>query len=307
MVSGALSGRAAVNRILPEQHARALSCGGDVPEEAPGIAIPLSAVGISGKTVWIRLPEGRIPFDASLSVRLPSSRRGIHMSRMEEAISELDGCAFPGPAEYAQRLLELMLSNQYSSSGTVTLHGQLPYLSATGVSQRRSVDSLRIDVEVARDFPGPCRVLLGVGIYHITACPCTQVYLEAAGNTQKTYPDRPMITHSQRAITLLRVERDDAVPTVAALRRCLESALHVSQDLLKRGDEAELVLKAHTAPQFAEDAVREVAQAAFRFFGHCLPPDCRVQIESTSFESIHIHDVNCRLDSTIGELRSILG
>ena len=81
--------------------------------------------------------------------------------------------------------------------------------------------------------------------------------------------------------------------------------LHVSQDLLKRPDETELVLKAHRRPQFAEDTVREVAKAAGNKFKDTLPPDTEIQVKTLSLESIHIHDVECYLDTRLGEILAI--
>jgi len=48
--------------------------------------------------------------------------------------------------------------------------------------------------------------------------------------------------------------------------------------------------------------VREVARQAGERFGKVLPPETLVVIESLSLESIHIHDVCCRLETTLAEI-----
>ena len=111
-----------------------------------------------------------------------------------------------------------------------------------------------------------------------------------------------MPTHSQRSRTMLMVEQQAGKPHWQNILACLEDSLHVTQDLLKRPDEAEIVLKAHQQPQFAEDAVRETARQAVRHFGARLPENSRIIINSRSLESIHIHDVTCRLSTSLAEL-----
>jgi GTP cyclohydrolase I len=86
----------------------------------------------------------------------------------------------------------------------------------------------------------------------------------------------------------------------------LENVLHMSRDLLKRPDETELVLKAHRKPQFAEDIVRETARAAGKKFAGIMEHETRIQIHSHSLESIHIHDVECLLDTTLADILTTL-
>ena len=69
-----------------------------------------------------------------------------------------------------------------------------------------------------------------------------------------------MPTHSQRSQTWLHLRSAAQAPAHQEMLTCLENSLHLTQDLLKRPDEAEIVLKSHIHPQFAEDAVRETAR-----------------------------------------------
>ena len=289
--------------ISPQDHARVLAEGIDIPQQPPAFALPLPEVGICGKTVWVRLPEGLIPFTAKLEVNLGAEVRGIHMSRMEEVIAGLYGKEFADLREYGLQLGKEMMARQGASCGRVRLTGQLPLIRTARVSGRQSVDSIVVSLDLKLAGQGEeleSAALLGVGVAHITACPCTQAYNQTL--FRKEDEDCPLPTHSQRSQTTLALQSAGLSPSIGELLACLEEALHVTQDLLKRGDEAQLVYTSHSLPQFAEDAVREVARRAGERFGRVMPPETLVVIESLSLESIHIHDVCCRLETTLAEI-----
>ncbi len=286
------------------KHKQVLEHGMDVPEERPEFPIALTEVGIASKTLWVRLPEGRIPFDAALSVSLPARFRGIHMSRMEEAVSSLSSIDFTDLMDYAMALAKKLLQGQRGNDVHVRLKGLLPITRSTLISQRLSQDSLTVtaSVNLMRDNNEIQikEAMRGIEVMHITACPCTQVYNHLLFQAKQS--DLPLITHSQRSSTSLTMEDASMLITYEDLLSCLNDVLHVTQDLLKRPDEAELVLKAHRMPQFAEDAVRETARSVAVRFGNRLPENTRVQITSISLESIHIHNVVCRIDTTLEAL-----
>ena len=289
--------------ISPQDHARVLAEGVDIPQQQPSFALPLPEVGICGKTVWVRLPEGLVPFSARLEVNLAAEVRGIHMSRMEEVIAALYDQDFSDLRQYGLRLGKEMMARQGACSGRVRLAGQLPLIRTAKVSGRQSVDSIAVSLDLKLAGQGDdlkTEALFGVGVAHITACPCTQAYNQILFG--KEGEECPLPTHSQRSQTTLSLQSADLSPSIAELLGCLEAALHVTQDLLKRTDEAQLVYTSHSQPQFAEDAVREVARQVGEQFGKTLPPEALVVIESLSLESIHIHDVCCRLETTLAEI-----
>lgn len=289
--------------ISKAEHKRVIAAGDDVPEQRPSFALPLNEVGIAGKTVWVRLPQGLLPFNAQLAVDLAGDRRGIHMSRLEEVISDLHNQPFLDLRAYAVALGQEMVARQNATGGTLSLHGLIPHLRKGMISGRESLDTVKISVRSRfwqKNGQLYDETMLGVEVCHITACPCTQVYngeLFSAGDKAC-----PMPTHSQRSTTRLEVQTDGPSPTCNELLACLEGALHVTQDLLKRPDEAEIVLKSHQSPQFAEDAVRETARWVGKNLGDKLASNTLVCIKSLSLESIHIHDVTCRLECTLGEI-----
>ena len=306
-------GETDLTTIIPEnKHRQILETCIDVPETIPSFPLPLAKVGISGKTVWVRLAGnrgGHIPFRARILVNLAADRRGIHMSRIEQAISSLHDREFTSLAEYGELLGHHILTAQKSRQLSLELTGHLPYIQQGPVSKLLSVDSIEASFKVVLQKNNNVETIetqVGAGVSHLTACPCTLSYNEILFD--RFNDPWPQATHSQRSKTKLLVSppAECQLPTYQVLTEILDSVLHVSQDLLKRPDETELVLKAHRYPQFAEDTVREVACAAGEKFRVLLPPSTRIHVHSLSLESIHIHDVECYLDTSLEEILAIM-
>ncbi len=286
-----------------EVHQRCLSEGKDVPELSPDFRIKIDEVGISQKTVWVNLPEGRMPFDAEITTDLSGDFKGIHMSRIENEISLLNERSFSDIREYGLCLSRGVLAGQRGRRVKVILKGLFPISSITPVSKRISIDNIDIysRAESKRlDGDGISQSSwLGVGIFHITACPCTQVYNESLFNQRSSFP---MPTHSQRCKTSVYVEDRENRLAFDDILEPLLTSLHVISDLLKRPDEAELVFRSHKIPQFAEDVVRSVARALGEGLFDKIPRDSRITIETLSLESIHIHNVKCRLNTRLKDI-----
>ncbi len=293
--------------ISSESHRHALDAGSDVPAEKPRFEAGLDAVGICNKKVWVLLPQGRICFEAEITVDLPSGLRGIHMSRMEQAVTELYDKEFRDLRQYAERLAASVLELQDGTRSRVELRGFIPHLWKTAASSRVSIDSVEISATSRAKRAGghlSRSSSIGLRVNHITACPCTQVYSRAIFGENAS--SAPMPTHSQRSSTLIRVHDSNSTLSYHDLLDTLTNALTVTQDLLKRPDEAEIVLRAHNRPQFAEDAVREVAALFGKRFASRLPENSEIIIESISLESIHTHNVVCRMKTTAGRLLELL-
>jgi GTP cyclohydrolase FolE2 len=296
-----------------DEHRRVLDTSIDVPKEKPSFPLPLDQVGISGKTVWVCFNNeqwSRLPFTAEILINLPGDVRGIHMSRIEQAISDLHNDKFDDLRDYVLQLGNKVMKGQSATTGSIALQGQMPLLQRTPVSEKLSIDTVEISVQAEfhdNNNPASPMVMMGAALCHLTACPCTLAYNESLFNHHDA--TCPLATHSQRTKTALTIESNSTtVPTLTfdELIDCLSGALHVSRDLLKRPDEAELILKAHRQPQFVEDVVRETAREVGRRFGDRLPPSTRVCIKSLSLESIHIHDVTCRLNTSLEEILNLL-
>jgi GTP cyclohydrolase-4 len=313
MVSRHAAGEHDLSTFIPEhRHRQVLDSCADVPDESPAFPLPIKGVGISGKTVWVALAEnngGRIPFSARILVNLDADRRGIHMSRIEEAITSLHDKEFNSLPEYGRLLASHILTRQKAGSVSLELTGRLPLVRQAPFSRLNSIDTLEVSFKLVSETgsgreTGHSQV--GAEMYHLTACPCTLAYNRKLFG--RFHDPWPQATHSQRSRTRLRVTSpaEEQLPSYGDLQDILASVLHISQDLLKRPDETELVLKAHREPQFAEDAVRMVAWAAGEKFKGILSPETRIQVHTLSLESIHIHDVECSLDTRLGDISATL-
>jgi len=292
--------------LIPEsEHRRILEKCIDVPEEKPTFPLSIDNVGISRKIVWIKLPHGKIPFEVDVRVNLPSSARGIHMSRIERSIAELYNKNFVDVADYAKNLVVLVKREQMVSKSVVKLFGKIPMVQKAPVTRLKSIDSIQIctTAECMSGNEDECKVFIGAGLTHITACPCTQAYNVILSGERN---GMPLPTHTQRSITWLTIERDNNRPTYEELILCLKTSLHSTYDLLKRPDEAELVLLVHNEPQFAEDAARATAREVGLRFGNFLPRYIPVKIESHSLESIHNHDVRCDINTTMDKIMKVI-
>jgi GTP cyclohydrolase-4 len=313
LVSGNAAGETYLSTFIPENiHRQVLGSCVDVPEESPSFPLPLKKVGISGKTVWVSLINnngGHIPFTAKILVNLDANRRGIHMSRIEQVITSLHGREFAGLPEYGKVLADHILTLQNAQYLSLELSGCLPFIQQAPVSKLKSIDTIEVSFTLVLEKNKTGKTLkteAGAGVYHLTACPCTLSYNEVLFD--RFNDPWPQATHSQRSKTELLVSppSDEQLPAYPELTDILDSVLHISQDLLKRPDETELVLQAHRYPQFAEDTVREVARAAGEKFKDTLPPETRIQVNSLSLESIHIHNVECSLDTSLGDILATL-
>ena len=270
--------------------------------------MPLQKVGISGKTVWVSLSNnkgGHLPFTARIFVNLAANRRGIHMSRIEQAITALHDKQFTSLSQYGKMLASHVLEAQNAQNVSLELTGRMPFIQQAPVSRLTSIDTIEVSFSVELEKKGAetiGKMQVGTAVHHLTACPCTLAYNKALFN--RFNDPWPQATHSQRSKTELSVSSPDyeQLPAYNKLVEILDEVLHVSQDLLKRPDETELVLKAHRCPQFAEDTVREVARAAGEKFKDILPAGTEIRVKTLSLESIHIHDVECCLDTRLGDI-----
>jgi GTP cyclohydrolase FolE2 len=96
-----------------------------------------------------------------------------------------------------------------------------------------------------------------------------------------------------------------ALPDLTDLHQILSTGTTLTSEMLKRPDEYDKVKQAHRRAQFVEDVVRETALAAVTVLT-ALPPEAIITVSASSFESIHGHDIEATLTSSLLALRSQL-
>jgi GTP cyclohydrolase-4 len=114
----------------------------------------------------------------------------------------------------------------------------------------------------------------------------------------------PMITHNQRNISTVMVEVPEEYDVEANdLIEIVEASVSSPTfEILKRSEEAHVVLAAHKNPKFVEDVVREILSRVLDKYSN-LPDDVTVTVRSESEESIHKHNAFAERVTTLKELR----
>jgi GTP cyclohydrolase-4 len=143
--------------------------------------------------------------------------------------------------------------------------------------------------------------MVGVEVIGMTACPCGQ---QTVTEMLDINSENPVMTHNQRNVCTLMVympedvslEADDLIDIVEA------SFSSPTFELLKRPDEGQVIINAHSNTKFVEDVVRCVLENFVKKFPD-LPDEVYVDVISDSEESIHKHDAFAEREATLGELR----
>jgi GTP cyclohydrolase-4 len=252
--------------------------------------------------------------DVDVRVSLRADQRGIHMSRIQTA---LQTSASGSLSDLAVAIAEGVQDSQGQDAAEVRLRARVPLATRTRVSGLRSPDT--VELSAAASAGAAPRVGQGVTATNMTACPCMQGYaltelINEIGLTTEEGSELlrrvPIATHSQRGKVRLSVEASSTggLPGYRHLYDTLATHTTLTQELLKRPDEYDLVRRAHLAPQFVEDVVRFVASG----FVYSLRPgandvrDVVVDVEAESYESIHGHDVHARLHASARDLAAAL-
>jgi GTP cyclohydrolase-4 len=286
----------------------------------------LRSVGISGirKPLTVERREGihTLAVEFHVAVDLPSERKGSDLSRNAEILAEVVDQTVTRPVGSLESACsaiarELLVRHPYATEASVEASAE--YFLRKGISEeKRSFEdyTLIADARATRGADGSVTLARAVGAEAVgmTACPCAmetcrgQLTTEFPLLADPRLKDLPMITHNQRNRTRLVFELPDATEVeadelVAAIEAAQSSPTYA---ILKRGDEAQVVLAAHRHPKFVEDVLRDLlASLPSRFPG--VPDATRVRASTVSEESIHKYNVEASHQVTLGELRQSVG
>ncbi|MBV8366097.1 MAG: GTP cyclohydrolase I FolE2 [Candidatus Eremiobacteraeota bacterium] len=293
----------------------------DVQEMRPQVPLALNRAGVTGvkTTVSLPLPAGRQSVIAVLDVfaDLDAEHSGVHMSRfsqdLEDALFELARQADGGLEALSLAVARRVVESQRAEVAHVDLRAEfsLPrHTPASGIPTNEYYTALATAV-VAPDF---ARSVGGVEAEGITACPCAQSMvaetsrerLAAAGFTpeqiETVLSTVPIATHNQRGRGTLLIGGANSLPLPTMVAIVEQSMSSETYDLLKRPDELFVVNKAHSAPRFVEDVVREMLRYAHDALAEA-PDDAFVFARQLNYESIHKHDAVAESCALLGELR----
>jgi GTP cyclohydrolase-4 len=283
----------------------------------------LHRVGVSSvkKPLVVQRPDRQVTLTVSFSVAvdLPSTRKGSDLSRNAEVLAEVVDWTSQLPVESLESACssiarELLVRHPYATHSEVRAEAE--YFAPRGITPaRRSLEDFRLfgEADARRDDAETITLTRSIGAEAVgmTACPCAME--TAREKLTQEFPlladpslrELPIVTHNQRNRTRLQFDLPEGAD--AEVDHLLE-AIEAAQSsptfaILKRGDEADVVLSAHRHPKFVEDVVRDLlASLPSRF--PSLPDATGVRVRTVSEESIHKYDVTSSHETTLGEIRT---
>jgi len=307
-------------------HTAALPTSVDVQASPPVRALGLSRVGVTGveKVIRIGRGEGERLLSARLEcvVDLGAAQKGAHMSRFEEVVNEAIGEVVLGEGTFraealAARIARLVRERQDARRAEVKVEARYPEYKPAPVSGIATQEIYTLIGSAVASAAG-VRRLIGVAAQGMTACPCAQGLLAerarerleddgfSPGEVDRILERVPVATHNQRGVGTLYLgcpencgEIVDAEALLAIVEDAMSSEIY---ELMKRGDEAAVVEKAHRRPRFVEDCVREMITGAVAAFPS-LEDDAFVCAHQRNLETIHQHDVVAERSGRLGDLR----
>lgn len=274
----------------------------------------LSRVGVTGVKKPVRITRaGRTNVlfcSIDVYVDLPSTQKGSHLSRNLEAINEAVNRSMqdsvPGIEVLAADICRVLREkHEYSTYAEVTMTADY-FVERPGPSGKKNLEAFKIMAQaISRNTDG-LKKMIGVEVVGMTACPCAMETVREQYHSKVVFEgDLPVISHNQRNIATLMIEVPEEYDVEAHdLIDVVESSFSSpTYEVLKRSDEAAVVLQAHQSPKFVEDVVRTVLAKVLDRYQH-LPDNVMVTVRSESEESIHKHNAFAERVTSLGELRN---
>jgi GTP cyclohydrolase-4 len=294
----------------------------DVQESRPAVPLSLNRAGVTGVKTLIALGEGFGRQQTAIATfdifaDLDASHSGVHMSRfsqdLEDALADIAADVPRGVDALALSLAERVIESQRAERAFVSARAQVALPRHTPASGIATHEFYTLIAQAVASTTHRRR-LIGVEAEGITACPCAQAMvadtsrerLLSAGfsecDADRALASMPIATHNQRGRGTLLVGGDAKIDVATLVEIVEQSMSSETYDLLKRPDELFVVNKAHFAPRFVEDVVREMLRYAHDALAD-FPDDAFVLARQVNYESIHKHDAMAESCATLGELR----
>jgi len=301
----------------------------DTQDKAPNTPISLTRVGVTGVKKLFKINRGDkrpiilLPtFNAF--VDLPSTQKGVHMSRNPEAITEI----IDESANLDEIHLESMCANlvkkllekhEYALKAETEARSEYIINKYSPVTHKKTQETTNIIAKAvaSKDETGKITVrkMIGAEVVGMTVCPCAQESVEQDAKekllkfldedtTNKVLDAVTFASHNQRGIgtILLEVSEDQDVNVDDLINIIQNSMSSPVCEILKRPDENKIVTNAHNNPVFVEDCVRNMVVGLLNKYSN-LPENSMVTIKQVNEESIHQHNAYAEKVASIGELK----
>jgi GTP cyclohydrolase IV len=251
-------------------------------DNKPLVSEDLERVGVTNlRTIVLTEWKGRkytFTPKIELTIDLDRKKRGAHMSRLVESITETIEeeivLRHGSIEEVGKSILERLEKKHPFQKAQISMETDLVISRKTPKTGKTTMESYGVFVSVSY-LGGAYRKTLRVSVMGNTVCPHA---MEQTGGR----------THIQRAETMLELDTPyDNLIDLEDMVNCVEKVFPSEiYSLLKTEDEVYVVEKMHANPKFVEDVTRGVIDAARKRF-----PGCGIHVKTISQESIHRHDV----------------
>jgi GTP cyclohydrolase-4 len=293
----------------------------DIPNSRPEFEIALERVGVTNRPLSLLLEDPFLESPVSLPCRLTvfaslkASQRGLHMSRIEEAIDELRGAAL-SPQQFVVSLAKLVQTTQSQDRCEISLEADYEHRVSKNPSGRSSVEllTLRAQAEVFRD---QTTVTSGITVPFINACPCTQRWgmrqfystLREKGyepsEAEEITRCAPLQAHTNRGKATVTVS-DPAIRS-KPLYDILDRSVPIIRELLKGQDEHAVVSHAHQCGQFCEDNIRAILMELHSSLANKIASTATISVEVDVDESVHFHNLTALWRGNLDALQHLIG
>jgi GTP cyclohydrolase I len=210
----------------------------------------------------------------ALTVDLPSSVKGTHLSRFVHLVHEYAAdLSIASLSQMAQDLKERL------SSGLARIEAEFPYFVERAAPVTGARAMLECQGRLAAEARGDAvRPMIGVTVPVTSVCPCSKSISDYGAHNQRGHIriDAWLSADADQASIPLSLDE-----LIEMAEGCGSSPVY---PLLKRADERHVTMAAHDNPVFVEDMARSVI--------HALRDDSRIAtftVEVTNDESIHNH------------------
>ncbi len=203
----------------------------------------------------------------SLSVNLPHSERGTHMSRFVEVLDRFKH-------EVSYHTLDQILMEIKKALAAEQSHIEVafPYFLRRRAPVSGLESTMSYDCVISATYGQRLEIATRVSVPVHTLCPCSKEISERSA-------------HNQRGLVSVTVGMTRFIWIEDLVEIAEESGSSPLYALLKREDEKYVTERAYDNPRFVEDVVREVALRLDR-----LPGLRWYSVEVENFESIHNHN-----------------
>jgi len=250
--------------------------------------------------------NGALNCSIDVFVDLPAEQKGSHLSRNVEVLKEVAINSITKPVTGLENMAvdmcdKLLVHHEYAYNAYVNITAE--YFRESSTPFGKETYEIYKLIAMAHEVRGnSVRKTIGVEVIGMTACPCAQQTVTEMLNCNT---EHPVMSHNQRNICtlMMTMDRDVNIEADDLIDLVHKSFSSPTYELLKRDDEGQVVINAHSNPRFVEDVVRVTLKNLVEVYSK-LPDNVEVFVKSESEESIHKHNAYAERTATMEELRT---